>query len=251
MSALDDAVRGAVAFLEERGDDLGSRWAGVMVGEGDAQAAAEAIVTRQRPDGSLGSLAETRRVLALLDDVGARTGPVQEQAIAWLAKQQAADGSWGEAEAAVFETGVLVGLLARSPSAPTRVLERAGDWLAARFSPDAIEGASWLPLAGYAAAFANLAHEASDGILQWCGRELTRGFRQRQLDAVRCGRVLLWCDAPALPGGALEAGEVQAALLAQQAADGGWPGPEEARALMAWDGLVGLLRLGATERSGP
>ena len=68
-----------------------------------------------------------------------------------------------------------------------------------------------------------IAHEDSDAILQWCGRELERGYRAGAFDAVRTARVLVDCDAPSLPGARLAAGELVAALLGEQAPDGGWP----------------------------
>ncbi len=243
MADTEQAVRRAASFVSAGDDELLSRWAAVSVGAGDAQGAAEAIVRQQRADGSFGDVASTRRVLSLLDDVGARGGPVLEGACRWLETVQAVDGRWGDGDAAIFETGVLVGLLARAPSVRGSVLGAAADWLAEGFAPERVQGFQWLPLAGYASAFANLAHESADGILQWCGRELERGFRTGHFDAVRTARVLLWCDAPSLPGARLEAAEVVAALIEQQEEDGGWPAPPGRRTARAWDGLVALLRL--------
>ncbi len=244
MTRTEEAVRRAAALVAAGSDELLARWAAVTAGTGDPQHAAEWVVTSQRPDGSFGDLPETRRVLSLLDDVGGRGGHVQEQAARWLGEVQAADGHWGEGDAAAFETGVLVGLLARSPAAPAAVLDAAADWLAERFTPDTVGGFQWLPLAGYAAAFSNHLHDAADGILQWCGRELDKGFRTRHFDAVLTARVLLWCDAPSLPGSQLSGAELAEALLEQQEPDGGWPAPRERRLARAWDGLVALLRFG-------
>jgi hypothetical protein len=55
-------------------------------------------------------------------------------------------------------------------------------------------------IAAFATCFANVDHDASDAILQWCGRELGRGFVTRAFDAVRTARVLVSCDAHGLPG---------------------------------------------------
>ncbi|MDJ0851167.1 MAG: hypothetical protein QNK04_22570 [Myxococcota bacterium] len=246
MSDAPQAVRRAADFVAGAGDALLSRWAAVLVGEGNAQGAAEAIVRLQAPNGSFGDVAATRRVLSLLADVGASGGPVQEAAGRWLATVQDAEGYWGEGDAAPFETGVLVGLLARVPTVRRSFLEAAADWLAGRFGPESVQNFQWLPLAGYAAAFANLPHDSADGILQWCGRELERGFRTEHFDAVLTARVLLWCDAPSLPGARLSGDEVARALVAQQEDDGGWPAPPERRVARAWDGLVALLKLGAS-----
>lgn len=242
---MNGAAERAAAFLAGAGDDLFAAWAAVLVGGGAAELAAEALVERQLPDGSFGELAETRRVLVLLDDVGARGGPVLERACAWLRSTQSAEGCWGRCgEEAVFETGVLAGILARSSCAPAPVLDAAAEWLAARFTPDAVKGFRWRPLAAHAAAFANLPHEAGDGILQWCGRELERGWRAGRFDALQVARLLLWCDTSSLPGGSVAMGEVLPALRASQAGDGSFRADAAmAQACQAtWDGLVALLR---------
>ena len=141
---------------------------------------------------------------------------------------------------------MLTGILARSPSAPVGLLAAAADWLAARFTPDAVKGFRWRPLAAYAAAFSNLPHDEGDGILQWCGRELERGFRAGRFDPVQVARLLLWCDTPSLPGGQVSASEVLPLLVAAQADDGAFrPGAPRAETLQAsWDALVALLRFG-------
>jgi hypothetical protein len=253
---VSTAAERAAAFLAGAGDDLFAAWAAALVGCGAAEVGAEAVVKRQLPDGSFGELTETRRVLALLDDVGARGGPVAERACAWLRSSQSPQGCWGAPGAdAVFETGVLTAILARVGCAPADLLDAAADWLAGRFSPEAVKGFRWSPLAAYAAAFANHPHDAGDGILQWCGRELERGWRAGRFDAVRVARLLLWCDAPSLPGGSVAVGEVVPALRESQAADGSFadgarvPVAERrveegaARQRQAtWDGLVALLR---------
>jgi len=76
--------------------------------------------------------------------------------------------------------------------------------------------------------------ERADEVLQRCGRELERGFRVGVLpgSALAAARVLLLCDAHGLPGAQLTAEELAHGLLAEQAADGGWPaaGGDPARA---------------------
>jgi hypothetical protein len=83
-------------------------------------------------------------------------------------------------------------------------------------------------------------------VLQWTGRELERGFRARRFDAVQTARVLLYADAPALPGGRVAAAEVVPRILAEQAGDGGWLRPEdpapEARVRHTLDALAALVR---------
>jgi len=58
--------------------------------------------------------------------------------------------------------------------------------------------------------------------------------------------VLVDCDAPSLPGARLAAGDVVAALLREQAPDGGWPPPDgerPCRIARTLDALAGLARL--------
>lgn len=244
-AAADAAAERAVAFLAAGADELLAAWAPVLLGRGSGQAAARIIVESQRADGGFGDLASTRRAIALLDDAGSRSGPVLDAACRWLEGCQSPEGCWGtQEEQAVFETGVLTGILARAQSAPARVLGMAADWLAERFDPDRVKF-RWRPLAAYAATFSNLPHEAGDAILQWCGRELERGVLARRFDAVQGCRLLVWCDAPSLPGGKVSAAQMLPALLAEQAPDGSYrAGGPPAEALQAtWDALVALLRL--------
>jgi hypothetical protein len=173
-----------------------------------------------------------------------------ERACARLGADQGSDGAWSEGAGDVVRaTGMLGGYLAKTRFARVETLQAAADFLVARWSPDLVQGFQWGSIAAYAHLFANFDHEDSDEILQWCGRELERGFRTRVFDAVRTARVLVTCDAHALPGARLGAQELGAALRAEQAADGSWqPAPgaaPRARIEPTLDGLVALLRLGA------
>jgi hypothetical protein len=166
-------------------------------------------------------------------------------------RAQRSDGSWAPeddaSEAAALEaTGMLAGLLARTACVRLSRLDAAAAWLAERFAPERVQGFAWDALRAYAAAFANLPHENADGILQWCGRELERGFRVGTFDAVRTARVLVDCDAPSLPGARLGAEELVAALLSAQAEDGGFPAPHGVAGdavERTLDALAALVRL--------
>jgi hypothetical protein len=125
-----------------------------------------------------------------------------------------------------------------------RLLDGAADHLAARFTPERVAGFAWRPLAAYTSLFTNVEHERGDDVLQWCGRELERGFRARGLDAVQAARI--WVDVTPR-GPPLAAGEIVLALLAEQGSDGSWPAPPggdpAARVAHALDGLTALVRL--------
>jgi len=257
VSRPQDARARAARFLEAAGGELERRAVAVLLAAAPAGELQDWLAQGQRADGGFTdsadadrpSLAEMRRVLGLLSDLRALEGPVAQRACAWLDRAQAPDGHWGgdgEVEEHLVETGLLAGLLARATCARTAMLDAALDFLASHWTPDRVKGVAWEAVAGYAASFANLPHDLGDEILQWCGRELERGYRAGRFDAVSTARVLLWCDAPVLPGGRVTAGELVEALLAEQAEDGGWPVPDDAapetRVARSLDALVALLR---------
>jgi hypothetical protein len=95
-------------------------------------------------------------------------------------------------------------------------------------------------IAAFASCFANVDHDESDAILQWCGRELGRAFVTRAFDAVRTARVLVSCDAHGLPGAQLAREDLVIALVTEQRADGSFADGVPA----TLDGLVALRRMG-------
>jgi hypothetical protein len=123
----------------------------------------------------------------------------------------------------------------------------AADYLAARWSPDRVKGSAWGANAAYFHCFALVRHERADAILQWCGRELERGFRTGVYDAVRTARVFALCRAHALPGSRLAAAELVARILDEQMDDGGYASPGDssrhARVSHTLDALAALERL--------
>jgi len=236
-----------------------------------AEPARAALEERQRPDGSFPTLpgraagdpaTATADALEALGQLGVRRARSVEAAVGWLAAAQAQDGAWsaepggeGEGEGAgarapaerIALTGRVGGLLARSVYVRPAILAAAGDWLGRHFDPALVEGpdpASVARLTGVAAFFANTPHAAADEVLQWCGRALEKGFRAGSLGGLGAARVLDACDAVALPGSRLAPGEVVLALLAEQEADGGWPGSDPAaRVAATLDALRALARL--------
>ena len=248
------SVARAAEFVADRGEAGQRRLSAVLAGGAPPSTVVIALSEEPEPRGAVASVA----VLSTLADIGALRAPLVEAVVARLTREQDADGfiaASGSEDDRIFATGMLGGLLARTPFARPATLQRAGDALAVRFSPDRVQGFAWPAIAAYAHFFANVLHDASDSILQWCGRELERGFRTGHFDAVRTARVLLHCDAGGLPGAALKTPELLSALLAEQQGDGGWlplasPAPD-ARVAHTLDALAALARFPAGRTRGP
>jgi hypothetical protein len=242
-SIASAAVR-AAAFVDARGDALARSRAAVLVG----RAAASDAVAQLAPERS--DAASLRRALEVCDDLRALGDPRAAEWAEQLGRHQVGDGGFAPGlalEARLFETGMIAGQLAKTRSARPELLLAAADYLARHWTPDRVQGGSWRAIAAYAHCFANTDHDASDAILQWCGRELGRAFVTRAFDAVRTARVLVYCDAHALPGSQLAREDLLVALLTEQGANGGfveWEG-EGARDAVAstLDALVALRRL--------
>ena len=244
----------ALRFVEETGDELARRRAQALAGIALASRVVEWL---ERGEGAgsaraaldAGDVEAASETLCALADLGALRGAFVERVVARLAAGQRGDGSFAAADAteaaALVVTGRLLGLLARTACARASLLDAGAGWLAARFAPERVQGFAWGPLRAYAAAFSNVPHDASDAILQWCGRELERGFRAGAFDGVAAARVLLDCDAPSLPGARLAAEEILVSILGAQQEDGGFAaaacgGDRVARSL---DALAALRRL--------
>lgn len=248
MSDRLDLVRErALRFVAEHGDALERRLASALAR--DASDELESwLAAEQLPDGDFppaGSLLACRRALAALADAGALESAPVARACRFLERSQSAAGCWRAGDEAddVRETGLLTGLLTRTPFARASALDAAGDWLAERFSPERVQGFAWEAIAAYAACFANLPHDEADGILQWCGRELQRGFQARRFDAIRTARVLAWCDAPSIPGAGVAAPQLVTVILEAQSEAGSWPAPDGVSpACHALDALAVLHR---------
>jgi hypothetical protein len=260
-AALGEALERAAAFVAARGAPLDRLRLEAILGRRPAMEARVPLEALQRPDGAFaplpgrtpaGAFEATADALEALFGIGVQGGAAVERAAEFLAAAQAADGSWGDAPGSpadrVAITARLAGALARTPYARPRTLAAAGDFLE-RHAPDAPrEGGAPDELAALAHYFANAPDERADEVLQRCGRELERGFRTGTCDPVGVVRVLLACDAKALPGARLEADELATALLATQAPDGGWPaagGGDVARIAATLDAALALVRLAA------
>jgi hypothetical protein len=248
VKAAGTPAERAAAFVGAHGDELARRRAAVLVGRCPPGRVLEAV----DPDGALADVAAMRRLLALCDDLRVPDAPLAGRVARGLASAQAADGSWAEGsapgvDARLVTTGMLAGYLAKTPFARPETLAAAGDFLAAHFRPERLQGGRWPEIAAYAHYFANALHDSADEVLQWCGRELERGFRTRAFDAVRTARVFAWCDALALPGARIDAQELWLALISEQEPDGGFApaagaGTRE-RVAHSLDALAALARL--------
>ncbi len=179
-----------------------------------------------------------------------------EPAVRFVESCQAEDGAYrvpstgsgaSDPKADVFWTGMTAGILGRTPVSKPAGLEAAGAFLAAQFSPDAVEHDGYASLLAYAHFYTNVPDEEADESLQWCGRALEKGFRSRTLDAVATLRVLLTCDAQALPGATFDAVELLERLMEEQAGDGGFAelslGGPETRTTQTFDAMLGIVRL--------
>ena len=189
--------------------------------------------------------------LAVLDALGVRRGAEVERAVEVLAAAQRDDGSWsraggGDEAARVVATAHVAGLLAKTPFARAALLRAASAFLAPHWAPERVQSGDPIAIAAWAQWFANTDDELSDAGLQWCGRELERGFRSGAIDPLAAARVFALCDAQALPGTRLGADEVVPSLAAAQAADGGFGAefePIAARVEATLDALAALARL--------
>lgn len=228
------------------------------------------------------ALVGTLEALLMAADARVLHGPWLERAARFLEGEQSEDGAFRleascsgpgglvrgpEDEAAdVFFTGLIAGLLGGTPLSRAETLERAGAWLAERFSPDAVEQSAdpgdeqrrYAALTAYALFFTNVGHELADEALQWCGRALEKGFRSRRHDAVATMRIVLCCDAQAMPGAELDVVELLERVLEEQARDGGFAqlslaGPA-GRTTQTFDAMFAIVRLCAAlapDASGP
>jgi len=142
-------------------------------------------------------------------------------------------------------SGEVTGLLAKTPHARESALRQAEAFLARHWAVERVQGPCYAPILAYVHALAHLHSELADEALQWCGRELERGFRTHAFTPVAVARVFLRARARALPGLQIDPDELVATLLGAQAPDGGWSAEPEAERLDATlEAVEALLRLG-------
>jgi len=259
-NAADVLVR-ARRFLEATGGPLDRLREAALVSTGDA-AWREAWWRAQSGSGAFAlpgfssSFASTLCAVATLDDLGELRGGRVARSITWLGQQQDGDGGWtapgGDALARTVVSGLVAGYLAKTPYARPSVLRRAGAFLGAAWSPDQVRSGAFGPIAAFAHFFANAPHELGDAALQWCGREMERGYRSGRLSVEQVARLFTLCDAGALPGTRIHFEEILETLRSRQVQDGGWlPGAAPAaRCAATWDAAIALRRGGEARFAG-
>ena len=256
---LSQAVERADAFVARAAGPLERTFFETLLRRTSAPPLLAALAAQQGEGGALRpwredaaadpELAATLRGLTWLDALGLLDHPLPERVVVWLLARQCTDGGWDEPGASearrVERTGEVTGLLAKSPHARESALRAGERFLAARWSVSRVQGPSYGPILAYVHALAHLHSDLADAALQWCGRELERGFRTRVFAPVAVARVFLRARARALPGATLDGAELVASLLAAQAPDGGWSAEAEASRLDATlEAVEALLRLG-------
>jgi hypothetical protein len=278
--SLEDALRhraasaleAGLAFIERHGDALAVLRVHALLGVCPVADCVSEIARRVGPDGAVAPLGLAVQgapgladlldgpgtailgpleALIALADLGALHAPCVEDIARRLGVLQHDDGSWGDLQAPaptrIFATGLLAGQLSRTRVARPELLDRAGRFLASMWSPDRVSGRAWPAIAGFGAWYSSTGDDLADEALQWIGRELQRGNEKGVYDAVHTVRVLLHCDASAVPGAALVPAALLEALLDEQAADGGFaeltPGPDAVRVVPTLDAMLGAIRL--------
>ena len=122
-----------------------------------------------------------------------------------------------------------------------------GGVAAARWSVERVQGPRYAPILAYVHALAHVPSERADEVLQWCGRELERGFRIGAFGPAAVGDVFVRCGAIAIPGTRLSAAEIVRALLLEQRPDGGF-GPPAAEVRATCKAALAIRHLSAALR---
>jgi len=248
VSGLDLPVHRAAEAARREAGPLDRAFLTVLLREAPAEVLFRALAARQEASGAVADdpgptgrevaagLGSTLGALERLDAIGRMDHPLVERAVDFVAARQDAEGAFlpdaapgaapaapaapAEAEAALARTGRATGLLAKTPFARPSLLRRAEAWLASRWSVEQVQGPRYAPILAYTHALTQVDSEIADEALQWCGRELERGFRRGVFGPLAVAQVMLRARASAIPGAAIEAQEVVVGLVTAQAPDG-------------------------------
>jgi len=252
---LEKTLARAGDFIALHGEVLDRIFFETLARERDATELLEELVRRQEPAGAIapwrrrGEAGETSTAVALrrLDALGLLDHPLPEAAVGYLQARQAADGGWGTGDDALRlqQTGEIGGLLAKTPFGRPSVLLSAERFLAKHWSVVQVRAGGAAAIEAFVHMLAHAPSELADEAMQWCGRELERGYRAKAFSALATARVFLCARARALPGCQVDAAELVAALANEQEDDGGWSGAgRDARLDATLDAVEVLLRLG-------
>ncbi len=239
MSGLDSVYARAGGYIALEGAPLDRLQFETLLRERDAAGLLDGFAGQQESSGAIRGwrrddgddlVAITLRALSFLDAIGLLDHPVPEAAVGFLARGQAADGGWGDPseglEQRILRTGAVAGFLAKSPFARTSVLRSAEAFLLGHWTIERVQGPSYAPILAYMHLLSTFSSdpssEAGDEALQWCGRELERGFRMQAFDPVSVARVFCRARARALPGAKLDPPELITAIVTAQDEDGGF-----------------------------
>ena len=269
------ALELALGFVRAHGDELAELRAHVALRAEPVAKWVEALQALQQGDGSFApsdvsgggwlgrelqsrgvddALCGTLEALALFSEVRQDDAACVEAAVRFVEVRQRGDGSFAagvsSGDAEIVITGVAAGSLGRSRYARPEILAAAGSWLGERFSPDRVEQGHFAERAAFAMYYSNAPDDASDEALQWCGRELERGFRSHACESLAVMQVLLACQVGSLPGATFAPEELLERLLEEQARDGGFdalaPEGPAARVGTTIDAMRAIIGLCAT-----
>lgn len=269
------ALERALGFVRENGDSLSELQAYVALRAEPAARLADAVAALQDADGSFPPFAPcssgwlgrewrlrglperlrgTVEALSLLGDARQDEAAGVELAVRFLEGAQRDDGSFAAPDCGessqIFATGVVAGSLGRGRFARPEGLASAGAWLGACFAPERVEAGHTAERAAFAMFYANVPDDLGDEVLQWCGRELERGFRTHATDALSVLQILLACQVGSLPGATFAPEELLERLLGEQAADGGFDAlaaeGRESRVAPTVDAMRAIIGLCAT-----
>jgi hypothetical protein len=167
--------------------------------------------------------------LGALLAIGQSESALVERAAGYLQEAQCDDGSWvdrvaSEPTASLALCGHACGVLGQTPFVRQGTLDRGVEHLAEAWSVELVEGGRLDVIAGYLHALSACPAELADEALQWCGRELEKGWRMGRFAPPALARIFVLCDATALPAARVAASDVVDALLAAQTPDGSWDG---------------------------
>ena len=270
-----EALERGWAFIDRHGDEFARLRARILLGAEPPEAGLSAVeavwATADAPPplglgrqgaAGLAPFAQAHPVpawlggleaLIFLSDFDALGAPVVGRVADFLTSLQSEDGGFGQRSDSeserILATGLIAGHLARTRVVRPKVLSDAAHFMSNAWSPSLVGGRAWSLVAAFGCWFSSVGDQddLADGALQQVGRELERGFRQGTYDAAGTVRVLLHCDASAVPGAGLVPGELLEALLSEQGEDGGFAelvdGPDALRVMPTFDAMLGTIRL--------